>query len=132
VTAALLALLHRLWPWLLGGLALLFVWATIDGAIDAGKAREAVRAKGAAEIARGQEKASSAAAGAVADLSERNEAREAETRETRDAILSTENAGDDAGDAGRVGCERLCRRPLYRDRPDCVRLCVQGSAPGSR
>ncbi len=132
MTAAFLAIARAAWPYVLAVVAVIALLLVLASANDAKKAREAARGRAAATIAAGQEKAAGAAAGAVADLSERNEARAAETQENRDAILSTENAGDDAGDAGRVGLERMCRRAINRDDPGCVRLRGQGSAPAPR
>ncbi|MFN3856528.1 MAG: hypothetical protein ACK4RV_02180 [Caulobacter sp.] len=115
-----------------GVLAAVVLVFAITHWLGSGDRRAAVQAKASATIAAGREKAASSAAAATADLAERDLARAADEKERRDAILSSENAGADAGAAGDVGLGGLCGSPLYRNDPGCVRLRGKGSAPAPR
>jgi hypothetical protein len=113
-----LQLLGRFWPYLVAAICVLVVWA----ALSAGQRDRATanQAKAAATVSRAGDAASAAAATATGEFMDRKADRDNMTRENRDAILSTPDAGANAGAAGDAGLGVLCRRPEYKRHPRCA------------
>ena len=111
-----------------GGLA----WNSWQSAGAAARAREAVRQRAGAEVARASDQASRAALEAVAGQGQREADRQVLEKETRDDILSAPDAGASAGAAGDAGLAGLCRRAVYRDHPRCAGLRRPDPAPAAR
>ena len=80
--------------------------------------REAATAHAKAREATAQANAGSAAVRATEGRYERDAATDAQTKSNADFIEDAENAGQDAGEAGRRGWIAYCRR-VRNDHPKC-------------
>ena len=83
--------------------------------------KEAATANAKAREATAQANAGSAAVRATEGRYERDAATDAQTKSNADFIEDAENAGQDAGEAGRRGWIAYCRR-VRNDHPKCAGL----------
>jgi len=83
--------------------------------------KEAATANARAREATGQANAGSAAVRATEGRYERDAATDAQTKSNADFIEGAENAGQDAGEAGRRGWIAYCRR-VRDEHPKCAGL----------
>jgi hypothetical protein len=111
--------------------ALILVAAIVHG-IWTHNAKTAVEAKVGAAMGKARGEAASEATNIVAAGAERDAATDAITRENSDAI-SREPGAAQAVDPGlsRAALLGLCRRPSYRDTPECLQLSRSGQLPSA-
>jgi len=114
-----------LWAWIAAGLALTGTIILIGWFVtEPGRARQrAAEARAARVIAEGQAKAGGDAViildGALGDAQHSED----QSRENADAIRKAPGADQRLSpDLNRVARERLCNRPSYRGRPECMQL----------
>jgi preprotein translocase subunit YajC len=81
--------------------------------------KDAQRAKAEGRVAEAQASAAQGSIEVQAGVTKDIQAIDAQTRENQQEIGNAANADQDAGEAGLRLNAALCRRVVYRDRPEC-------------
>jgi len=123
------------WAWVLAGLALIGTIVLIGWFItEPERARQkAAEARAAQAIAEGQAKAGGDAVIILDGVLGEAQKTEDQSRENADAIRNAPGADQLLSpDLNRVARERLCNRPSYRGRPECVQYLDRANPSRSR